>query len=81
MFFIGRFLPTPVLFRQSTRAPTFPLGLQEKPTDHFVDLWKHMAINKLTPQNDCEVLPYDTYCPSVKSAVKKEYVTCVEYTT
>ena len=69
--FPGRFLPTPVQFRHSTGGPTDPFGTQAKSTEHFADLWKCMAINKLVPQNDYEVLPYDTYRLSVKSGVKK----------
>ena len=61
----------PVQFRQSTGGRTVPLGPQAKSTDHFAVLWNRMAINKFTPQNDYEVLPYDTYCPIMKSAVKK----------
>lgn len=49
--------------------------------DHFADLWKRMTINRFVTQNNYEVLPYGTYYPSMKSAVKKEYVTYVEYTT
>ena len=77
----GRFLPAPFQFRQSTGDPTVPWGSQAKLTDHFADLWKRMTINRFVTQNNYEVLPYDTYYPSMKSAVKKEYVTYVEYTT
>lgn len=72
--FSGRFLPAPVQFRQSNGSATVPLNPQAKSTNHFSDLWKHMAINKLLPQNNYEVLPYDACSLSVKSAVKKKYI-------
>ena len=70
-FQIDSFLLAPAQFRQDPGGPTVPPVSQVKTTDRYADLWQRIAVNNLVPLNDYETLPYDMYCPSVKSAVKQ----------
>ena len=69
--FPNRFLPAPVQFRQDPGDPTVPPVSQVGTTDRYADLWQRIVVNNLVPLNDYEILPYDMYCPRVKSAVKQ----------
>ena len=67
--FPNRFLPAPVHFKRDPRGLTVPPVSHVKTTDHYADLWQRIAVNNLVPFNNYEILPYNMYCPSVKSAV------------
>ena len=67
--FQNRFLPAPVPLRRLYDGPTVPKVNDAKNTDKFAGLWQRMSIDKLVPESKYEVLPYDTYCPSLKSKV------------
>ena len=66
-----RFLPAPVQFRPDPGSPTVPPVSQVKTTDLYADLWQRIAVTNLVPLTDYKILPYDMYCPSVRSAVKQ----------
>ena len=68
--FPDRFLPAPIQFRQDG-GPTVPPVSQVKTTDHYAGLWQRIAISNLVPMHNHQILPYDMYCPSVKSTVKQ----------
>ncbi len=48
-----------------------------KPSDRYAtDLWQTVAAQALVPNNGLRETPYDTYCPSLKTEVKKR--TCAD---
>ena len=52
-------------------AIVIQMEIQAKSTNHYADLWKCIAINKLVPLNEHQILPYDMYSPTLKSKVKQ----------
>ena len=51
-----------------------------RPTDSFPGLWKHKIADPLVPERKYSVLPYDSYCPSVKTKMARRVCkTCEIY--
>ena len=42
-----------------------------RPTDRFLGLWKRKVVNPLVPNSKYSALPYESYCPFVKTKVTK----------
>ena len=68
--FPSHFLPGPVPVRQISEGPVVPNVNDVKPSDRFVDLWKAKSIQQLIPKSGFSEMPYDLYCPSLKTKVK-----------
>ena len=68
--FASHFLPGPVPVRQIPEGPVVPNVTDVKPSDRFVDLWKVKSVEQLIPKSGFSEMPYDLYCPSLKTKVK-----------
>ena len=68
--FPSHFLPGPVPVRQIPEGPVVPNVNDVKPGDRFVGLWKAKSIQQLIPKSGFSEMPYDLYCPSLKTKVK-----------
>ena len=63
--------------RQISEGPVVPNVNDVKPSDRFVDLWKAKSIQQLIPKSGFSEMPYDLYCPSLKTKVRNRV--CKEY--
>ena len=61
----------PIPFRQLDQGPEVSSVNDAKPTNRFLGLWKRNIVDALVPNSKYSALPYDSYCPSVKTKVTK----------
>ena len=57
--------------RQLYEGPVVPKVNDAKTFDRFPGLWERTAVDNLVPETKYDVLPYDNYCPSVKTEVNR----------
>ena len=67
-----RFLPAPVPLRQLYEGPVVPKVNDAKSSDRFPGHWERIAVDSLVPETKYDDLPYDNYCPSVKTEVNRK---------
>ena len=67
-----RFLPAPVPLRQLYEGPVVPKVNDAKSYDRFPGLWERIAVHNLVSETNYDVLPYDNYCPSVKTEANRK---------
>ena len=78
--FENRFLPAPVPTRLEKTGTVVPERNSAKKEDRFVDnVWHRLAIERLVPTTEFDPMPYDYYCPSIKSIDDKVCKGCKIY--